>query len=84
MHLCSHEHIRASIVPFENLILTLSGTCRGQPVFAQHVYYFDEIKIGYVFVEMAVMSSKDINIDFSQIDVVKEQVGGGREPLRDD
>ena len=83
MHLCSHEHIRASIVPFENLILTLSGTCRGQPVFAQHVYYFDEIKIGYVFVEMADTTCKEIYIDFSKVDVVKEQVGGGREPLTD-
>ena len=83
MHLYSHEHIRASIVPFEKLILTLSGTCRGHSVFAQHVYYFDEIKIGYVFVEMADISCKEIYIDFSKINVVKEQFGGGREPLMD-
>ena len=82
-HLKNYIKIRQSMLHFDELIVTLNGTCKGQAVYAQKVYKPMDIIIGYKFANMEYYdSSKDmVNVDLNLIDDVVEQGCGEAEPL---
>ena len=81
----NYESVKASI-RFENILVSLSGTCNvdAYSVYAQKVYKYDDIIVGYRFVNMLYQRHSDLslNVDISVLDDVCQQKGGGGEPFK--
>jgi len=81
----SYEKIRDTL-NFSEINISVQGvSCISKStVYAQKVYALDEVKVGYKFIDMTYAnkdSSKGPLVDLDMINYVKEQVGGGSEPL---
>jgi hypothetical protein len=78
----NHEAVRASI-RFNDCVVSFSGTANacGSHVYAQKVYDFADMHVGYSFANMLTVRQGSIVMDSSLLNVVHEQVGGGAEPI---
>jgi len=74
------EHVR-----FSEIIVNFSGTANasGNTVYTQKIYTLDSIFVGYTFAKLLVMEKGQIVVDASLLNDVREQHGGGGEPIAD-
>lgn len=82
----SHAGVKDSIIEFENLFVSLSGTSNisASSVFAQKEYERFHMIVGYEFINMTYNESTGKEMmDNDMINDVKEQKGGGGEPFYD-
>ena len=82
-HLLNYSSIRKSMIAFDELIVTINGSCNGHTVLGQNVYTPMDIIIGYNFVDMEKydQSLDRIVVDLNVMDDIVEQTGGEAEPL---
>jgi hypothetical protein len=82
--LSSHEGVRAAI-HFDKVLVSMSGTSNADAnsVYAQKVYDFIDVNVGYRFVNPLYRDLDDgsLRVDTSLINDVTEQAGGGGEPF---
>jgi hypothetical protein len=80
----SHEGVRAAI-HFDKVLVSMSGTSNADAnsVYAQKVYDFIDVNVGYRFVNPLYRDLDDgsLRVDTSLINDVTEQAGGGGEPF---
>jgi hypothetical protein len=83
----SHEGVRAAI-HFDKVLVSMSGTSNADAnsVYAQKVYDFIDVNVGYRFVNPLYRDLDDgsLRVDTSLINDVTEQAGGGGEPFTTD
>jgi hypothetical protein len=83
----SHEGVRAAI-HFDKVLVSMSGTSNADAnsVYAQKVYDFIDVNVGYRFVNPLYRDVDDgsLRVDTSLINDVTEQAGGGGEPFTND
>ena len=78
---CNSEFIREN-VDFQQLIVSVSGTKDGTKVFALHLYDYRNLHVGYTFVPILQPAPDGrLRLDFDNIDTIREQRGGGAEPI---
>lgn len=72
------EHVR-----FNDIIVSLSGTANasGNTVYAQKIYNYDCVNVGYTFANVLTKEQGLLIVDAELLNDVKEQIGGGAEPL---
>jgi hypothetical protein len=78
-----HEKVRSHL-KFTQMIVTFSGTANasGSAVYAQHVYDFSSVFIGYAFVHLLWRNHQgELVMDADLLEDILEQPGGGAEPL---
>ena len=83
IELNSPEAVRASF-HFDQLVVSLSGTSNvdASNVYAQKVYDYVDVCVGYAFVNMLYRHDDGaIGVDKTLLNDVKEQEGGGGEDL---
>lgn len=82
--MCNAESVRNAI-RFDHLLVSLSGTSNADAnsVYAQTVYEFADVHVGYRFVNMLYRDESEgtLRVDLGLINDVMEQAGGGGEPL---
>ena len=71
---------------FDQILVSFSGTSNADAnsVYAQKVYDFESVSVGYVFVNMMYVDgdhSSGVQVDLAVINDVTEQAGGGGEDL---
>lgn len=80
----NHEGVRAAI-SFEQILVSMSGTSNADAnsVYAQKVYDFADVNVGYRFVNVLYRDMVDgsLQVDSRLLNDVMEQAGGGGEPL---
>jgi hypothetical protein len=80
----SYDAVRAA-VSFEQIIVTMTGTSNADAntVYAQKVYDFADVVVGYKFANMLYRDPRDgsLQVDVRLLNDVTEQAGGGGEPL---
>lgn len=82
--ICTAEAIRNSLC-FSEIIVSLEGVSdiSKATVYAQKKYQNTEVKIGWRFTNMTYKSDDNtFRVDIDTLNVIKEQLGGGGEPLR--
>lgn len=77
-----YEPIRSNL-RFNDIVVSFSGTTNvsGASVFAQHVYDYVDVNIGYVFANVLALEKGKMTVDAELLNDVTEQEGGGAEPL---
>lgn len=79
-----HASVRAA-TQFDQILVSLSGTSNvdANSVYAQKVYDYDDMHIGYSFVNLLYRdeNTDHLHVDPTKINDVIEQHGGGGEPL---
>lgn len=70
---------------FNDIIVSFSGTANvsGSSVYAQKVYDYADVNVGYTFACMLARERNHVVLDARLLNDVREQLGGGAEPLRD-
>ena len=79
----NHKSIREH-VHFEELVVSLSGTSNvsGSSVYAQKIYLYDHLNVGYSFAPLfALDGAGNMVVDHRLLNDVREQPGGGGEPI---
>lgn len=79
----THQRVRESLC-FHELSVLITGTSNatGAKVYKQHVYKFDNVIVGYSFVNMFQLNDQGMmSVDEKRLNDVVEQRGGGGEPL---
>jgi hypothetical protein len=80
----NHEAVRKSL-QFSQILVSLNGVSNvsAANVYAQKIYDAVDVNIGYQFVNVLYRDGKDgaLKVDTRLINDVKEQDGGGGEPL---
>ena len=80
----NHAAIRDSL-QFNQILVSLNGVSNvsASDVYAQKIYDFVDINVGYQFVNILYRDQQDgsLKVDTDLINDVKEQAGGGGEPL---
>jgi hypothetical protein len=68
---------------FNDIVVSFSGigNASGTSVCAQKVYHYVNVNIGYTFVNVLVQENGVLAVDEVLLNDVKEQMGGGGEPL---
>jgi hypothetical protein len=82
----TYQCVRESLC-FHELSVLITGTSNatGAKVYKQHVYKFDNIIVGYSFVNMFHLNDQGMmSVDERRLNDVVEQHGGGGEPLKED
>ena len=83
-HLNNYEGVRKSL-DFNQILVSLSGVSNvsAADVYAQKIYDVVDVNIGYQFVNLLYRDGEDgaLKVDTTLINDVKEQNGGGGEPL---
>lgn len=81
-NLSNAESIR-KYLRFNDIIISFSGTSNasGRSVYAQKVYMFSDICIGYTFANVLALENHRIVVDTNMLNEIREQMGGGAEPL---
>jgi hypothetical protein len=81
--LAHHEAVRANL-HFNDIIVSFSGTANvsGSSVYAQKVYDYAEVNIGYTFANLLTVDKGQVVVDVELLNDVKVQFGGGAEPIR--
>lgn len=83
----SHASVRASLVKFHDINVTLNGTSNlnASDVFAQYRYKLRDLHVGWQFAGMMYFhdegENKKIKVDTSLIHDILPQAGGGQEPI---
>lgn len=82
VHLSNAASIRQYLC-FNDIIISFSGTsnAHGRTVYAQKVYTFSNICIGYSFANVLALENYRVVVDTHMIHEIVEQIGGGAEPL---
>lgn len=77
-----YEPIRSNL-RFNDIVVSFSGTTNvsGASVFAQHVYDYVDVNIGYVFANVLALEKGKMTVDAELLNDVTEQEGGGAEPF---
>ena len=77
-----YESVRNNL-RFNEIIVSFSGTANvsGAAVFAQHVYDYVDVNIGYTFANVLVLEQGKMVVDAELLHDVTEQMGGGAEPF---
>jgi hypothetical protein len=75
------QHLR-----FNDIIISFCGTANanGRNVFAQKVYSFTDICVGYTFANVLSLVNNKVVVDKDLLNELDEQIGGGAEPIYDD
>ena len=78
-HTAVREHLH-----FNDCIVSFSGTANvsGSAVYAQKVYDFVDVIIGYTFANVLAIEKGQVVVDGELLNDVKEQIGGGAEPIQ--
>jgi hypothetical protein len=80
----SYEAVRRSL-DFNQILVSLNGVSNvsAADVYAQKIYDIVDVNIGYQFVNVLYRDAKDgtLKVDTTLINDVREQKGGGGEPL---
>lgn len=78
-HSAVREHLH-----FNDCIVSFSGTANvsGSSVYAQKVYDFVDVIVGYTFANVLAIEKGLVVVDAELLNDVKEQIGGGAEPIR--
>lgn len=80
----SYEGVRSAVL-FDQILVSLSGTSNADAnsVYAQHIYEFCDVNVGYTFVNVLFRDKNDgtLYVDHRLVNDVVEQDGGGGEPL---
>ena len=82
-HLNNYEGVRQSL-KFNQILVSLNGVSNvsASDVYAQKIYDFIDVNIGYQFVNLLYRGDSDqLKVDVDLINDVREQMGGGGEPL---
>jgi hypothetical protein len=82
-HLNSYAGVRESI-EFNQILVSLYGVSNvsAAEVYAQKIYNFVDVNVGYQFVNLLYRGEADqLQVDIDLINDVREQIGGGGEPL---
>jgi len=83
-HLNSYEAVRNSL-DFNQILVSLNGVSNvsAADVYAQKIYDVVDVNVGYHFVNLLYRDAKDggLKVDTTLINDVREQNGGGGEPL---
>ena len=82
-HLNNYEGVRQSL-KFNQILVSLNGVSNvsASDVYAQKIYDFIDVNIGYQFVNLLYRGDTDqLKVDVDLINDVREQTGGGGEPL---
>ena len=74
---------------FDQILVSFAGTSNADAnnVYAQKVYDFESVCVGYVFVKMMYVDddhNRSVKVDLAAINGVTEQAGGGGEDLNSD
>jgi len=81
----NHAGVRAAIL-FDQILVSVSGTSNADAnsVYAQKVYDFANVNVGYRFVNVLYRDRNDgsLHVDSRLLNDVTEQAGGGGEPIR--
>ena len=84
LQLNNHEGVRSAVL-FDQMLISLSGTSNADAnsVYAQKIYEFADVNVGYSFVNQLYRDEDDgsLYVDTRLINDVLEQAGGGGEPL---
>ena len=77
-----YESIRSNL-RFNDIVVSFSGTTNvsGASVFAQHVYDYVDVNIGYAFANVLALENGKMTVDAELLNDVTEQKGGGAEPF---
>lgn len=80
----NHEAVRDSL-QFNQILVSLNGVANvsASDVYAQKIYDFVDLNVGYQFVNILYKDNKDhtLKLDIDLLNDVREQNGGGGEPL---
>jgi hypothetical protein len=70
------------LLTFNQIIVSFTGTANvsGTTVYAQQVYEYEQLAIGYTFASVIFMEQGRVVVDEELLNDVKEQPGGGAEP----
>merc|ERR1712194_12601 len=82
-HLSTYESIRESL-QFNQILVSLNGVSNvsASDVYAQKIYDFVDVNVGYQFVNILYRDTDGIlKVDTDLLNDVREQRGGGGEPL---
>jgi len=82
-NLNSHDGVRESL-KFNQILVSLNGVSNvsAADVYAQKIYDFIDVNIGYQFVNLLYRGDNgQLKVDMDLINDVREQTGGGGEPL---
>jgi hypothetical protein len=82
-HLNSYAGVRQSL-KFNQILVSLNGVSNvsASDVYAQKIYDFVDVNVGYQFVNLLYRGEADqLQVDVDLINDVREQTGGGGEPL---
>lgn len=78
----SYQGIKESLA-FSQILVSLNGVSNisASDVYAQKIYDHGDVNIGYEFVNLLYRDGNDLKVDIDLINDVREQHGGGGEPL---
>ena len=78
----SYQGIKDSLA-FSQILVSLNGVSNisASDVYAQKIYDHGDVNVGYEFVNLLYRDGDDLKIDMDLINDVREQHGGGGEPL---
>lgn len=79
----SFEAVRNSL-KFNQIIVSFQGVCNATAttVYCQKIYDFEDVNVGYHFSDMLMLDDEgNVLVDMDKINHVREQNGGGGEPL---
>jgi hypothetical protein len=81
-HLNSYQGVQESL-SFNQILVSLNGVSNisASDVYAQKIYDHGDVNIGYEFVNLLYRDGDDLKVDIDLINDVREQHGGGGEPL---
>jgi len=80
----NHEGVRSAVL-FDQILVSVSGMSNADAnsVYAQHVYHFSSVNVGYRFCNVLYRDRTDgtLQVDARLLNDVTEQAGGGGEPF---
>ena len=81
-HLNNYKGVRQSL-KFNQILVSLNGVSNvsASDVYAQNIYDFSDLNIGYEFVNLLYRDGEGLKVDTDLVNDVREQKGGGGEPI---
>ena len=81
-HLNNFTGVRQSL-KFNQILVSLNGVSNvsASDVYAQNIYDFSDLNIGYEFVNLLYRDGDGLKVDTDLVNDVREQKGGGGEPI---
>jgi hypothetical protein len=80
---CNHASSVRKAIHFNQILVSMSGTSHSDSmaVYAQKIYEFEDVTVGYRFVNVVYSNGDTIHVNPQLINDVVEQLGGGGEGL---